>query len=322
MKSFLVFDGNNIFHKNYHVVKKHGTPSEAVDMAISQSFLDFKYYFEKYKPTMTMIAFDSKSNWRKDYTRSEKCHTDKIYKANRSEKMTKKEKEVKKLLDEAIQEIALFLKNYSKLIILWEDGLEADDMASGVCRIFGNSEYDINIVSSDTDYLQFYRYSNVKIINPLAHGKDRNLAEWNNDAELFLFEKIIRGDRKDNVRSAYPRVRKAKILEAYYDELKRTNMMNHIFSETFYDEKVDDYVTREFVVNDLFEENRLLLDLNAQPDNIRELIDSIVEREIVKKRKTNFMKFLQLANRRELNNILARPRALLPLLENKNLSKD
>lgn len=322
MKTLLVFDGNNIFHKNYHAVKTHGTIAESIDMAVSQSLLEFKFYYDKFKPTMTMLAFDSPSNWRKIYTKSEKAVTNKIYKAQRSEKKTKKEKEAKKLLDEAIQETALLFKEYSKLIVLWEDGLEADDMASGVCRLFGDTEYDIKIVSSDKDYLQFYRYKNVEIINPLAHGKNRNLEEWNNDADLFLFEKFIRGDGKDNVRSAYPRLRKVKLLEAYYDDYVLNNVMNHNFIENIYDECTDTYIEKEFNVGDIFEENKMLLDLNAQPKDIREKIDSVVEREITKKRKTNFVKFLQFAKKKELNNILSRPTNFLPFLKNENRSKN
>lgn len=318
MKTILLFDGNNIFHKNYHMEKKTSSMEDAIDLTIAQSLIEFRYYFDKYKPTLTIAAFDSKINWRRKYTMDkDRCVTNKIYKANRSEKKTKKELEAKKLLDDAMESTAIMLREHSRIVVLWEDGLEADDMASGVCRLFGDSDYNIKIVSSDKDYLQFYRYNNVEIINPLAHGKDRNLSEWNNDPELFLFEKCIRGDAKDHVRSSYPRLQKKKLLEAYYDDLKRSNVLNHVFVEKIYNEENDDYVDIEFSTEKLFEENRLLLDLNCQPADIRRRIDDTVEREITRKRKTNFVKFLQFASSRELNNILSRPRSFLPLLNNK-----
>lgn len=321
MKPLLVFDGNNIFHRNYHVVKNHGDVTEAVDMACAQSLLDFKYYFNKIKPFMTFIAFDSKSNWRRDYTRNtEICHTNKIYKDNRRQKRTKKESEAKRLLDETIAEVANFFHQNTKIITLLEEGLEADDMAAGVCRLFGDTEYDIKLVSSDKDYLQFFRYPNVEIINPLADGKIRNLEDWNNDPELMLFEKFIRGDSKDNVRSAYPRIRKTKILEAYYDDFAKSNILNHTFIEKIYDEATDEYIDREFETGKLFEENRMLLDLNAQPEHIREKIDNAVERELLRKRKVNFVKFLQFVKQREMNNILSRAQVFLPLLKNQNIS--
>lgn len=318
MKTILLFDGNNIFHKNYHMEKKSSAMAEAIDLTIAQSLIEFRYYFDKYKPVITMVAFDSKKNWRRNYTMDKsRCVTNKIYKANRSEKKTKKELEAKKLLDDAMESTAIMLKENSRIVVLWEEGLEADDMASGVCRLFGDSDFNIKIVSSDKDYLQFYRYKNVEIVNPLANGKDRNLSEWNNDPDLFLFEKFIRGDAKDNVRSAYPRLRKPKLIEAYYDDLVKSNVLNHTFVEKVFDEDKDDYVDIEFSTEKLFEENRMLLDLNCQPEDIKNLIDSVVEREITRKRKTNFMKFLQFASSRELNNILARPRSFLPLLNNK-----
>lgn len=318
IKTILVYDTNNIFHKNYHKNKNFGTVEEALDMTMAASIREMKSYYDKLNPTMTMAAFDSKTNWRKVHTKNKlKRVTDRVYKANRNEKKTKKEKEAKKLLDERIQDFAKFLKESTKIVVLWEELLEADDLAAGVCRIFGDSEFDIKIVSSDKDYLQFYRYPNVEIINPLFDGKKRNLDDWNNDADLYLFEKCIRGDRKDNVRSSYPRLRRDKLVEAYYDDLKRSNVLNHSFTETIYDEDTDEYIEKEYSTEALFEENKMLLDLNCQPEDIRELTDSVVEREVVRKRKINFVRFLQFCQKYELNNMKNRAQNFMPFLSNK-----
>jgi hypothetical protein len=318
MDNILVIDGNNLFHKNYHRNKKYGTTEEAIDMAISESFRDMKTYYEEYLPKITIVAFDSRKNWRKDYTKSDKAVTHKIYKSHRNEKRTKKEREAKKKLDEAITETALFLKKYSKITILLEDYFEADDMISGVCRLFGDTNFDLKVVSSDKDYLQFLRYNNVEITNPLHEGKDRNLEDWNNDVDLMLFEKFFRGDNKDNVRSSYPRLRKTKIVEAYYDDYKKSNLMNHEFTEKIYDEDSDEYIDKTYKVQDLFEENKLLLDLNEQPEELQKIIDSTVEREIARKKKTNFVKFLKFCKSRELMSLALSGQAYLPLLDQKH----
>lgn len=319
-KTLLVYDLNNIFHKNYHTAKNHGDLSEVLDMTLAATIRDMKIYYDRFSPLMTMAAIDARTNWRKDYTSGEDAVTHKVYKAHRNEKLTKKERDAKKALNELIQEFAGFLKNSTKIITLWEDSLEADDMASGVCRIFGDSEYEIKIVSSDKDYLQFYRYSNVQIVNPLAGGHKRNLQEWNNDADLYIFEKCIRGDSKDNVISSYPRLRKTALVEAFYDDYKRSNVLNHTFTETVFDKERDDYIEIEYSTEALFNENMLLLDLNKQPDHIKELIDSVVEREITRKRTFNFVKFLQLCKRHELNNLSARAQNFIPLFSNKSKS--
>lgn len=320
MNTILLFDGNNLFHKNYHTSKKYGTPDEAIDMSIAYTLMDMKNYYEEHTPLLTIAAFDSKTNWRKEYTRNtDNRVTDRVYKANRGENLTKKERLIKKLLDETIQDTAKLFKDNTKIPVLWKEGLEVDDMASGICRIFGNSEYDIKIVSSDKDFLQFFRYNNVELINPLHEGKSRNISEWNNDPELFIFEKCIRGDRKDNVRSSYPRVRKTKIVEAYYDEFKKVNLMNHSFEETVYDEDKDEYINKEYRVGDLFEENKILLDLNSQPEIIREEIDAHIEEELSRKKCLNFIKFLRFCKKRQLENLVSTSQNYIPFLSNKKV---
>jgi len=318
MKTLLIYDTNNIFHKNYHKNKNYGTLDEALDMTLAASIREMKMYYDKFNPTMTFAAVDSKTNWRKDYTRNKlKRVTDRVYKANRSEKKSKKELKAKTLLDARIQDFASFLKKHSKIIVLWEELLEADDLVGGVCKLLGDSEFDIKVVSSDKDYLQLYRYKNVEIVNPLHNGKKRSLEEWNNDADLYLFEKFIRGDAKDNVRSSYPRLYKKKLVEAYYDDLKKTNVLNHKFTETIYDEDRDEYVEKEYSTEELFNENKMLLDLDAQPEEIKDLIGEVIERELVRDREFNFVKFLQFCNRYELNNMKNRAQTFIPFLSNK-----
>lgn len=317
IKTILLIDGNNIFHKNYHSNKKTSDTDLAIELSAASSLFEFKFYFDKFKPVLTAIAFDSKGNWRKQYTKSEKAVTRKVYKSNRSENKTKQELEAKKKLNETISETADMLEKYTKLVVLREELLEADDLIAGMCHLFGNSEYDIKLLSTDKDYMQLLRYDNVEIVNPKAGGKVRTLADWNNDAELFMFEKCIRGDGKDNVRSAYPRVRSTKILEAFYDDVKRSNLLNHTFTEVEYDEATDSYPEREYEVNALFEENQLLLDLNKQPENIKTLINDVIENELSRKKVANFVKFLQYASAKEFNNIVDRGGSFLPFIQNK-----
>lgn len=316
-KKLLIYDTNNLFHKNYHKNKNYGTVDEALDMTLAESIREMKMYYDKFKPFMTFAAFDSKENWRKEYTKNKsKRVTDKVYKANRSQKKTRKELETKKRLDERIQEFAEFIKNDTKIIALWEQMIEADDFVGSLCEIFSDGEFDIKIVSSDKDYLQLLRYDNVEIINPLQNGKKRDLSEWNNDAELFMLEKCIRGDSKDNVRSSYPRLQKKKMIEAYYDDFKKSNILNHTFTEIIYDEDSKEYIEKEYSTEKLFEENKMLLDLTAQPKHIKKEINELIERETIKNRQFNFPKFLKFCQKYELNNIKSRAQSFIPFFSN------
>jgi len=318
MEKILFIDGNNIAHKNYHTEKKTGAPdTSAIDFSISKTILEFKYTHDKIKPDVTIIAFDSGITWREKYTESSDSITHKIYKANRKEKKTTKELEAKKYLNKKIDELVNVLKK-TKLYILQEPLIEADDFAGVICDMYSKvPDTEVILVSSDKDYLQLLKYDNVKIINPLKAGLDRNLEEWNNDAGLMIFEKCIRGDNKDNVRSSYPRVRKNKIVEAYYDDVKKSNMMNHEFMETIYCNSEKKYIEKKYIVGDVFKENELLLCLDKQPKHIKKRIKKSIIKEMGQEKELDFLRFIKFAGKNSLGNITSRATEMADFLKNK-----
>ena len=318
MDKVLVVDGNNIVHKNYHTEKKRSdNVNSAIDYAISKSILDFKMFYDKYTPNTTILAFDSGMTWREVYTKSDDSVTGKIYKANRSENKTKKELEAKAMLNTKIAELVEVLRE-TRLFILQEPKIEADDFAGAICDMY-KDEYDteVIVVSSDKDYLQFLRYDNVRIVNPMKHGKKRTLDEWNGDVELMLFEKCIRGDGGDNVRSSYPRLKKTKLIEAFYDDLKRTNIMNHEFEEMVYCDVAKDYVQKTFKTSEVFKENELLVRLDSQPDHIKKIIRKRIIDEMGTDKKLNILKFVRYVSKNELGNLKSQVTQFTDLLNNK-----
>lgn len=318
MDKILVIDGNNIVHKNFHTEKaKTDEIESAIDYAISKSLIDFKMFYEKYEPNTTIIAFDSGITWREIYTKSPDSITNKIYKANRTEKKTKKELREKKYLNSKIKELVEILQE-TKLYILQEKKIEADDFVGAICDMY-KDEFDVEIIviSSDKDYLQFLKYNNVRLVNPMKNGKKRTLEEWNNDVELMLFEKCIRGDSGDNVRSSYPRLRKNKLVEAYYDDVKRTNLMNHEFEETIYCKETNQYVDKTFKVGDIFKENQLLVRLDMQPDYIKKRIRKCIIKEMAEEKELNFIKFMRYVSQNSLGNLKSQITNFTDFLNNK-----
>jgi predicted RNA-binding protein with PIN domain len=319
MNKILVIDGNNIVHRNYHL-KKNINPDLRVgaDMCIANTLYDFKNYYDKYEPQTTIIAFDSGETWREKYTKSENAITNRIYKSNRNKKKTRKEIEAKKYLNEKIDELVKVLKR-TKLFILQKDGIEADDFVGVICDMYKNEhDTEVIVVSSDKDYLQFLKHDNVKLINPMKNGKARNLEEWNNDVGLMLFEKCIRGDNGDHVRSSYPRLRKNKLVEAYYDDVKRTNLMNHEFEETVYCERKEEYENKKFNVGELFSENELLMCLDKQPPHIKKEIKRTIIEEMGEEKPFEFVNFFRFVKRNELNNVANNVNDFKDLLANKS----
>ena len=117
--------------------------------------------------------------------------------------------------------------------------------------------------------------------------------------------------------SSYPRVRRTKIVEAFYDEFKKTNMMEHVHEHTIYNEKEDEYQSLSYKVGDLFEENQLLLDLTKQPEDIKEQIMDEIEREITSKKKFSIPRIIQYFGKHEMNNLTAKITRLSDMLANK-----
>jgi hypothetical protein len=169
--------------------------------------------------------------------------------------------------------------------------LEADDLISGWIQAH---PWDMNIIiSSDTDFHQLLGV-NVKQYNGVMdelhtvegvfdrRGKpviDKKTKEPKRipDPEWILFEKCMRGDPTDNVFSAYPGVRvkgsrnKVGLQEAYADRTTRGFNWNNLMLQRW-----SDHEGQEHRVLDDYNRNRILIDLKAQPDNIKAKISETI----------------------------------------------
>jgi hypothetical protein len=98
------------------------------------------------------------------------------------------------------------------------------------------------------------------------------------DPKYILFLKCVRGDPTDNVFSAYPGVRelgtksKIGIKDAYDDRDKQGFNWNNFMLQRW-----TDHNDVEHKVLDDYQRNRTLIDLSAQPENIRAILNEAVE---------------------------------------------
>jgi 5'-3' exonuclease len=142
------------------------------------------------------------------------------------------------------------------------------------------------IVSTDTDFYQLLadnvnQYNGVSDeLHTLAGIFDKNgkpvkdnktkLPKIIPDPKWILFEKCMRGDPTDNVFSAFPGVRKDStkkrigLLEAFADKDKKGYAWNNLMLQRWTDHNND-----EHRVLDDYERNVTIVDLTAQPDNIK-----------------------------------------------------
>lgn len=280
---FLILDISNLLYRTFYANKGEDDITLA-GLANHQALLTLNKYFKKYKPDKVVMVYD-RPNWRKDYTKSDECVSGKLYKGNRRKDMTQKERAKYELFLSHLKEFEELMKNYTSVICLAAMGLEADDLAGGFVQMYSGNDNEIIIISTDKDYIQMLGFPNVILLNP-AKDEERTLEEWDDDAELFMFEKCIRGDAGDNVQSAYPRVRKTRIRKAWEDPLERVNMMHETWTN---------HEGKEMVVKEVFKENEMLMDLRKQPEKYRKLIKKTIEEEMKNPGEYSyfhFMKFL------------------------------
>ena len=201
-----------------------------------------------------------------------------------------------------MQEFENLIINNSTVITLYEPMLECDDLIAGFVQT--RPDDMCVIISTDTDFMQLLKLKNVRIIAP-STDKETTLEEFDNDAEFYLFQKCIRGDPGDNVQSAFPGVRMTRIKKAYTDPFERTSLMKEVW-------KREDGT--EFIVEDLFEENDLLINLEAQPPIIRKKIEQTIERELANKKRFSLFHFIKFLHKFELKKIEESFNNYLPML--------
>lgn len=198
----------------------------------------------KFSCDSIIVACDSKDVWRKKFYPE--------YKARPKDDDIYKEETLA-----AADKFITFMKENTSAMVLAVPNCEADDIIGHLCL---NKPNDIEtlILSTDKDYIQLLSES-----VSLYSITKRDFYE-SDDPEYDLFVKCIRGDRNDNILSAYPRVRETTLKECYDDDMKLLNLMETVLDDG-----------RK--VGDLFMTNSKLIDLSLQPEWIVESIKKTVQ---------------------------------------------
>lgn len=300
---FLIYDISSVLYRTFFA-DKNETDETLAGLAVHAALNTLNKYFKLYKPRKKVVMAFDRSSWRKEYTASEQCISKKPYKGNRRKDMTPAQQAKYQRFLNHINEFEQLIADHTTIITLLEERLEADDLIAGFCQKYANEENEIIIISSDSDLLQLVAYPNVRVVSP-ADGEDQSLEEYNNDPDLYLFTKCIRGDPTDNVQSAYPRISSKKIREAYTDPFARVQLLKSTWTN---EQKI------EFVVEKLYAENRILIDLGCQPENIQQLIKQSIESAFEKKRQFSMFFILKFIGKYKLNRIKDSIDQYVPLL--------
>lgn len=270
----LIIDTSNIIFRTASGTNKsqasgfNGSASEQAGLAMHVSLMKINSYVRKFKPDQIAVTFEGAKNWRKDYTRSKECISGKLYKGNRVRT------EDGAAIFELVNAFEELVRNHSTFTCLSHPRLEGDDLFAGFVQKYSGTSDEIIGVSGDKDFVQLLKHKNFTLINP---DKDKpRLVEdvcGVNDAEFFMFEKAFRGDSGDNVMSAYPRVQKKRLQKCLADDYEMTKIMNETWKVT----DPETQAVTEYNVGKLFEENNLLMNLEHQPQDIRQLITETID---------------------------------------------
>lgn len=282
---YALIDTANTFFRMRHVASRKSSTWEKIGMSLHLTFASVNQVVRKFDIDHVVFCLEGKS-WRREFYPQ--------YKANRAvlqQSMTEAEVEEDQMFWETYNSLTQFLVAKSNVSVLQHNRAEADDLIARFIHLHPEDQHFI--ISSDGDYLQLVS-DNVSIYNGVAKHfitpagyydeRDRQIIDKKTkshkqlgDPEFILFEKCMRGDSGDNVFSAYPGVRtvgsknKVGLNEAFADRHKQGFHWNNMMLQ-----KWVDHNGKEHRVRDDYERNVKLIDLTAQPDNIRNSIDESI----------------------------------------------
>jgi len=304
MHTFIHTDGHNLFYRQIKMTNPALGIDSMIGMALHLILNSMKKEYNKWDGTHTVFYVEGRS-WRKD------VYPD--YKASRKvdfAKQTAKEQEDHEILVEAFDSFVEYLDAKTNVTVLRNPKAEADDMIAMFIEAHPDDKHII--ISSDSDFFQLLRYPTVMLYDPVKDIQIRQDGVFDDDGirlefilksdakikagkknpnfvceekwyEYALFLKCVRGDKVDNIFSAYPGVREKGtktsigIREAYGDTGKGYAWNNFML------QKWVDHNQIEHRVKEKYEFNRTLIDLSMIPDDIKTECLQIIAEETDRK---------------------------------------
>jgi len=310
---YLIVDTANTFFRARHSAHRQSDTWDKLGFAIHVTLGSVNKAWRDQKADHVIFCLEGRS-WRKDFYEP--------YKKNRAvarAALTEAEAEEDRLFWETFDDLKVFLSERTNCTVLRHENLEADDLIAGWIQSHPADHH--TIVSSDTDFYQLLA-PNVNQYNGISDelhtlegildkkGKlviDKKTKEPKKipDPSWILFEKCMRGDASDNVFSAYPGVRtkgsknKVGLQEAYEDRDKKGFNWNNLMLQRW-----TDHNGVEHRVLDDYLRNVQLVDLTAQPDDIKaKIAETIAAGAVKQSRPMVGAQFLKFCGKYELNRL-------------------
>lgn len=298
---YLLIDSSNMFFRARHSAHQRSDTWTKLGFALQVTMMSANKVARDFGADHVVFALEGRS-WRKDHY--------KPYKANRAvarAAFTETEAEEDKMFWETYDSLNKYLSDKTNCSVIRCATAEADDIIARWIALHPQDEHII--VSSDSDFVQLVA-PNVKLYNGIddrlfsvdgvTDGKGKKLAfEVKSDSKIkvgkadpnfvtpvdyqnwCLFLKCIRGDAGDNVFSAYPGApikgskNRVGLTEAFADRDKKGYAWNNLMLQRW-----TDHEDKEHKVLDDYNRNCELIDLTAQPQQIKDAVDTAIREQI------------------------------------------
>ena len=282
-KTYILVDTANTFFRARHVIR--GDLNDKIGMSLATVLMSVRKAWRDFKGDHVIFFLEGRS-WRKDVYAP--------YKRQRTEAraaQSPREAEEDRVFWETFDNFKDFITTKTNCTVLQHPRLEADDLIAGWIQSHPNDNHII--ISTDGDFAQLIapnvkQYNGVMQTTTTHEGyfdekgkyvidKKTNLPKPIPDPEWLLFEKCMRGDTSDNIFSAYPGVRekgtknKVGLREAFADRTSKGYNWNNMMLQ-----KWIDHEGVEHRVLDDYTRNKLLCDLTAQPEDVKQLITEAI----------------------------------------------
>ncbi len=282
---YVLIDTANMFFRARHGAFRASDTWEKIGFALHVTLMSANKVATRFKADHVVFALEGRS-WRKDFYEP--------YKKNRAvarAALTEAEQDEDKMFWETYDALTKYLAERTNCSVIQCPTAEGDDIIARWIALHPQDEHII--ISSDTDFVQLIA-PNVTQYNGIsdehitlegyfdAKGKaviDKKKQEPKTipDPKWLLFEKCMRGDTSDNVFSAFPGVRtkgtknKVGLQEAFEDKDKQGYNWNNMMLQRW-----TDHNGAEHRVLDDYNRNVALIDLTAQPPEVKDRVDTCI----------------------------------------------
>ena len=269
MKYALVDTANTFFRARY-VASRNADAWQKLGMALHLSLASVNQVVRKHGIDHVVFCLEGRS-WRKDFY--------KPYKANRAvdeTAMTDAEIEENKMFWETYELFTTFLREKTNCSVIRHPAAEADDIIA-VLAMRQSAQEKVMILSSDKDFAQLQKFSNVEQFSPILKKFIKEPLP-----AMQLKQMIVRGDKGDGI----PNIMSP---DNVFTEGGRQKPITEAKIIVWLNQEPKEFCNEDMLRN--YKRNELLIDLTQIPESLQQTIVTTYENTTAKSKQV-FMNYM------------------------------